>query len=97
MRKKFRQKYRLFIQNTCLYRISTFYEKRIDTAEGWESIGFRKLSRSWALDIAGILHLPLKNKITTSILVQKPHKQMQFFHKKLFWYKLDALKVYLSH
>ena len=33
MRKKIQQKYGLFMQSTCLYRTSSFHEKRIDTAE----------------------------------------------------------------
>ena len=33
MRKKFRQNYELFMQNKCLYRIPSFYEKRISTAD----------------------------------------------------------------
>ena len=33
VRKKFRQKYGLFMQNKCLYTISSFSEKTIDTAE----------------------------------------------------------------
>ena len=54
--KQFRQKYGLFMQNKCLYRISSFYEKRINTHNSWrlnnssktflnqwESMGFRKL------------------------------------------------------
>ena len=33
MRKKFRQKYGLFVQNKYLYIISSFYQKTIDTSE----------------------------------------------------------------
>ena len=33
VRKKFRQRYDLFMQNKFLYRLSSFYEKRIDPAE----------------------------------------------------------------
>ena len=49
-----------------------------------------------SLDIVGILHLRLKATIVTSILLQKPHKQMEFFHKNKFCQKLDPLQVSLS-
>ena len=42
------------------------------------------LTKSLVLDIARILYLPLKVTITTNVLVQKPHKQIEFFHKNKF-------------
>ena len=41
--------------------------------------------RSLVLDIARILRLPVKVTIATSILVEKSHKQMGFFHKNKFY------------
>ena len=34
-----------------------------------------------------------KATIATSILVQKPHKQVAFFYKNKFCWKLDALQI----